>query len=330
MSGTIKDDMNDTRNGDMKRHAHALEGKRVAVLMGGDSAEREISLNSGRHVLSALQASGVEAVAIDPSEEMLLSGPGLELLVSCDAAFIALHGAGGEDGTVQAILEYLKVPYTGSGVQASSMAMDKRVTKQIWRAEALPTPEFALISSDAALQGSSLDFNQAWIVKPSREGSSIGMSMARSADELAAAYHAACAYDSDVLVERFVEGEEYTVAILNDQPLPAVQLITGRTFYDYEAKYLSGQTEYLIPCGLSQEEEARLQSLCLSAYKAMGCRGWGRVDVMRDAKGQFWLLEVNTVPGMTQRSLVPMAAKAVGLEFDALVMEILSSATLGR
>lgn len=301
---------------------------RVAVLMGGCSAEREISLLSGGNVLSALQAAGVDAHCFDPKEAKQLPDCGIAQLKTFDVAFIALHGAEGEDGVMQAVLEYLGIPYTGSGVQASANGMDKVITKRLWQADGLPTPEFWVLSSEDDLAACQKAMNGALMVKPSHEGSSIGMSVAETPEALAAAYRIAAEYDQRVLVERYIEGDEFTVGVLNGRALPVIRLQTTRTFYDYEAKYQSSDTQYQIPSGLSAEEEQALQALCLKAYQRIRCRGWGRVDVMRSQDRQFWLLELNTIPGMTKKSLVPMGAKAVGLDFQALVLDILAAATL--
>ena len=286
---------------------------RVAVLAGGKSAEREISLRSGAAVLEGLREAGARAEFFDPSENEL------DALRAYDCAFIALHGRGGEDGVIQGVLEYLDIPYTGSGVMASAIGMDKSRTKMLWRAAGLPTPDFYL----AGQQGQSLQYPL--MVKPAREGSSIGMQKVDSAEQLEEALAEARQYDTDVLVEQWIQGEEYTVAVLGDMALPAIRLETPNRFYDYHAKYQADSTQYHCPCGLKEQDEQALRDLAMQAFSVVGCHGWGRVDVMRDEAG-FQLLEVNTVPGMTDHSLVPMAAKAAGMSFSELVGRILLGA----
>ena len=294
---------------------------KVAVLLGGDSAERPVSLKSGDAVYQALVRNGIEAIKVDPSEGLL------EQLAqhSFDHAFIALHGVGGEDGTIQGLLEFYGLPYTGSGVKASAICMDKWRTKLIWMGLGLPTPQFILASSHAELEDFSRLVGFPMMVKPALEGSSIGISKVAADNQIAMAFDAAAGTGSPVLAEQFIQGKEFTVAILNGQALPAIQLKPANDFYDYDAKYIQDDTEYLLPCGLSADKEKELQALALNAYEALDCQGWGRVDVMQSEDGQFWLIEVNTVPGMTDHSLVPMAAKASGLSFDQLVMEILTA-----
>lgn len=288
---------------------------RVAVLAGGHSAERPVSLKSGEAVLKGLQQLGVDAHGFDPAEQ------DVQDLAQFDRVFIALHGRGGEDGVIQGVLEYLKVPYTGSGVMASALAMDKVRTKLLWRALGLPTPEFAVAGEDMGRLPFPL------MVKPAREGSSIGMCKVDDAAGLAAAIEAAQSFDTDVLVETWMSGAEFTVGILGDQVLPSIRLETPNSFYDYDAKYRLETTRYHCPSGLPAQQEQALQALALRAFQVVGCQGWGRVDVMQDADGNFQLLEVNTAPGMTDHSLVPMAAKAVGLGFAELVGEILLTAS---
>ncbi|MCW8196534.1 D-alanine--D-alanine ligase [Proteobacteria bacterium 005FR1] len=294
---------------------------RVAVLFGGDSAEREVSLQSGTAVLNALLAANVDAVGIDTGKDALK----YLQKVDVDRAFIMLHGAGGENGSMQALLTYLDIPYTGSGVGASALAMDKLRSKQLWLGMNLPTAKFAVLSDKSDWQQLISDLNGGAMVKPAHEGSSLGMSRAGSAEELKAAYEKARQYDSSVIAEALIRGPEYTVSILNDQVLPPIRLEANNVFYDYEAKYISNETRYHCPCGLSAEKEAQLKQLALDAYNSLGCEGWGRVDVMADEAGNFFVLEVNTVPGMTSHSLVPMAAKAAGLSFEELVVTILLS-----
>ena len=300
---------------------------RVGVLMGGDSAEREISLQSGAAVVAALVDAGIDYVAIDVGDNIIDELRAAKI----DRAFLALHGPGGEDGRIQALLEFLKIPYTGSDVQSSALAMNKLRTKQLWRGlsvkgnQGLATPEFAVLNSSSDYAQVLAQLGGQVIVKPANEGSSIGMSRAQTADELAEAFNKAKDYQGSVLVERLILGAEYTVAILDGVVLPAIKLETDHSFYDFDAKYVAEDTRYLCPCGLSPEKELEFQSLALSAFNAVGCRGWGRVDVMADQQQNFYLLEVNTAPGMTSHSLVPMAAKAIGLSFAELVVAILAA-----
>jgi D-alanine-D-alanine ligase len=295
---------------------------KIAVLMGGTSAERPVSLRSGDAVFSALKSVGADVVAIDVQAHAISQLTELDF----DIAFIALHGRGGEDGTIQGVLEWLDKPYTGSGVMASALAMDKWRTKMIWQAAGLPTPTAFLLEDNSDWSGliNALDLNA--IVKPAREGSSIGMRRVHNADELKNSYEFACEYDGMVLAERWVEGREFTVAIVDGEALPVIQLKTSHEFYDYDAKYEANDTEYLLPSELSEIEERHLQQLALKAFDILGAQGWGRIDVMQDRSGDFWLLEANTSPGMTDHSLVPMAAKAHGLDFPALVLRLLTEA----
>ncbi|TFH88094.1 D-alanine--D-alanine ligase [Billgrantia azerbaijanica] len=294
---------------------------RVAVLYGGRSAEREVSLKSGAAVLAALERQGVEAVGYDPAEGGLT---GLEALAP-DRVFIALHGRGGEDGTLQGALELLGLPYTGSGVLASALGMDKQRTKLVWQALGLPTPAARMLDARSDWDGVVAALGLPLIVKPVHEGSTLGISIVDSREALEAAYHEAARFDARVMAERFVAGEEYTVSLLGDAILPAIRVEVPGGFYDYEAKYVSNDTRYHLPCGLAPADEAALGALCREAFAAIGGEGWGRVDVMRDADGDFWLLEVNTVPGMTDHSLVPQAAAHAGLDFEALVLRILDT-----
>jgi D-alanine-D-alanine ligase len=298
---------------------------KVAVLLGGKSAEREVSLKSGGMVLAALRKRGVDAQAFDPKEH------DLDALIKQRFArvFIALHGRFGEDGTVQGVLEWLGIPYTGSGVLASALAMDKVKTKRLWLAEGLPTPPYALLEKNTDLKAVAKRLGLPLMVKPANEGSSVGMSKVRAAAGLDEAYALAVNYDPVVLAEKFIEGTELTVGILGEQVLPIIKLETPRDFYDYEAKYIADDTRYLIPCGLPPEEEKEIQALSLKAFLALGCRGWGRVDLMLDRRGRPFLLEVNTAPGMTDHSLVPMAARAVGLSYEDLCVKILELAHVG-
>lgn len=293
---------------------------RVAVLFGGKSAEREISLKSGQAVLEALQAAGVDAFGIDVGDDILQRLAAERI----DRAFIILHGRGGEDGSMQGLLECAGIPYTGSGVLASALAMDKLRTKQIWRSLGLPTPPHAVLTCESDCHDAAAELGFPLIVKPAHEGSSIGMAKADSVESLIAAWRSASRYDSQVLVEQWIQGPEYTVAMLRGQVLPPIGLGTPHSFYDYEAKYLASDTQYRIPCGLDPAGEEALKSLTARACEALGVRGWARADVMQDADGRFWLLEVNTLPGMTDHSLVPMAARAAGLDFRQLVLAILA------
>jgi D-alanine-D-alanine ligase len=298
---------------------------KVAVLLGGKSAEREVSLKSGAMVLKALRSRGADAYPFDPGER------GLDALIDekFERVFIALHGRFGEDGTVQGILEWLGIPYTGSGVLASALAMDKLRTKRIWAAEKLPTPKYELLDKDTNLRIVARKLGLPIMVKPAAEGSSIGMSKVRAAADLEEAYALAVNYDRVVLAEQFIDGTELTCGILGEQALPLIKLETPRDFYDYEAKYVSDDTRYLIPSGLAARKEREIQELCLAAFRTLGCRGWGRVDLMLNRRGRPYLLEVNTAPGMTDHSLVPMAARAVGLSYEDLCVKILEGAHVG-
>ncbi|MDX1812061.1 MAG: D-alanine--D-alanine ligase [Gammaproteobacteria bacterium] len=292
---------------------------KVAVLMGGMSAEREISLKSGRAVLKALQEKGVDAHGVDVGEDVvhqLISG-------GYDRVFNMLHGRIGEDGVIQGALELLGLPYTGSKVLASAIGMDKLRTKEIWIANNLPTPAFIVATkeTDPAEIMEALEFPI--IIKPLREGSSIGMSKVSSADQLEPALNNAFQYDQHALIEAWVEGMEYTAAILCDQALPLIRLEPAADFYDYDAKYLSDETKYHCPCGLDDDTEFELKALAQKAFDAVGAEGWGRVDMMRNERGETFLIEVNTLPGMTDHSLVPMAARVAGMEFNELVLKIL-------
>ncbi len=290
----------------------------VAVLLGGRSSEREVSLQSGEAILSALQNSGIAAEAVDTKEDDWLLTVGKNF----KHVFIALHGGDGEDGTVQGALQNIGVSYTGSSVAACALSMDKVRTKYMWKGMDFPSPEFCVLADQTDWQNVCNSFGKV-VVKPATEGSSIGMAIVDTADELKSAYLNAKKYCGTVMAEQWIEGEEYTVSILGDRILPAIRLQTNNVFYDYEAKYLSDQTQYFIPCGLDVVVEKKLQALALQAFESVGGSGWGRVDFMSDKNGNFYLLEVNTVPGMTSHSLVPMAAKAEGISFEQLVEEIL-------
>lgn len=296
---------------------------KVAVLFGGTSAEREVSLKSGAAVLSALQSAGVDAHAFDPAERPLedLKREGFA------RAFIALHGRGGEDGSVQGALDLLGIPYTGSGVLASALAMDKWRTKLVWQAAGLPVADYVMLDADSDFAAVERELGLPLFVKPANEGSSIGISKVRQAGELQAAYAAAAQYDDLVMAEGFLGGGEYTVGILGTgktaRALPPIRIVPATDFYDYEAKYLRDDTEYRIPSGLSAVEEKAMQEMALRAYAVIGGRGWARIDVMLDAAGKQYCLEANTAPGMTDHSLVPMAAKAAGIPFADLVVGLL-------
>jgi len=292
------------------------------VLMGGQSAERNISLKSGQAVLSALLAQHINAVGIDVDEHIA------DVLVKekIDCACIMLHGRGGEDGTIQGLLEVLRIPYTGSGVLASALAMNKLKTKQIWQALNISTPNYVALSPDTDWSSVVDKLGLPIMVKPAHEGSSYGASRVTSLEQLPKAFAAASQYDDLVIAEQWITGAEFSVSILNGEALPAIQLKTNRDFYNFEAKYLANDTQYLCPCGLQPEAEKRLQALALTAFNAVGCRAYGRVDVMQDAQGVFYALEVNTLPGMTDHSLVPMAAHATGVSFEQLAVAIVKTA----
>ncbi|ACX89513.1 D-alanine--D-alanine ligase [Pectobacterium parmentieri] len=303
--------------------------EKVAVLLGGTSAEREVSLLSGQAVLAGLKEAGINAHAVDTRDFPVtkLKEDGFTRV------FIALHGRGGEDGTLQGVLEFLELPYTGSGVMASALTMDKLRTKQVWQAVGLPVSPYVALDrrhySETAANELLAKFTHLGlplIVKPSREGSSVGMSKVNALSELPAALEEAFRHDDDVLVEKWLSGPEYTVAILGDEVLPSIRIQPAGTFYDYEAKYLSDDTQYFCPSGLPDDQEQALAVLAMAAYRAVDCSGWGRVDFMLDSDGAFYLLEVNTSPGMTSHSLVPMAARQRGLTFSQLVVKILELA----
>lgn len=291
---------------------------KIAVLYGGKAAEREVSLKSGAAVLDALRSRGVDAQGVDTASLQLAQLRGF------DAAFIAVHGRGGEDGALQGLLESVGMPYTGSGVMASAIGMDKIRTKLLWQACGLPTPRFRAVAGARTWVDQLTPADLPLMVKPAHEGSSIGMRKVNTPGELAAAIAEAARHDSEVVIEEWVNGPEYTVAILGETALPPIRVVAaGGGFYDYEAKYLRDDTRYLCPCGLDDTRIAEMQRLAVQAFRVVGCRGWGRVDVMQDASGEFRLLEVNTVPGMTDHSLVPMAARAAGMDFADLVLAVL-------
>ncbi len=298
-----------------------MEGKPVAVLCGGQSPERDISLRSGQAVLRALQEADIAALAVDPDERLLHTLQDGEY----QRAFIALHGKGGEDGSVQGLLDALGLPYTGSGMAASALAGDKIRCKYAWLGAGLPTPAFMPLGEDSDWEEVQRTLGPVF-VKPSHGGSSLGTAYAESVGEIAAAWAAARVYDPQVLAESAVSGAEYTVGILHGRALPAVRIDSARNFYDYAAKYEDAGTRLVCPAGLSQEEETGLRALALQAFSVLGCSGWGRVDLRRDREGRFQLLDLNTVPGLTERSLVPRAAREMGLDFGPLVLEILRTA----
>jgi D-alanine-D-alanine ligase len=297
---------------------------KVAVLLGGDSAEREVSLSSGNAVLKALREAGIDAHPFDPSERSIH-----ELVAEkFDRAFIILHGRGGEDGVIQGALQQLRIPYTGSGVLGSALAMDKVLSKLVWSARDLSTADYRVLDKQTynASECAQIlsDLGGVVMVKPSHEGSSIGMARAENERELAIAVDHAFSYDDNVLVETYIDGPEYTVAILNGQALPSIRMTSPNVFYDYEAKYKTNTTEYFCPSGLPMAQEKQIARLALTAFEALSGKGWGRVDMMRHQDGTFYLLESNTVPGMTEKSLVPKAAKQAGISFTQLVVNILN------
>ena len=294
---------------------------KVAVMMGGISAERDISLQSGQAVYDALQRQKIDVHIIDPQKNVMTQ---LEK-DKFDRVFIALHGRGGEDGLMQGMLETLGLPYTGSGVLGSSLAMDKCRSKRVWQSHDLPTPAFVELNEQSDWDGVVKYLDLPLIVKPVREGSSYGASKAKELSELKNAWRQAHEYDARVMAESWIEGSEYTIPILGDQILPMIRLETPREFYDYEAKYIADTTQYHCPCGLDVETENELGKLALNAFKALDVSGWGRVDLMLGNDGKPWLIEVNTVPGMTSHSLVPMSAKQAGMSFDDLALSILAT-----
>jgi D-alanine-D-alanine ligase len=294
-------------------------------MFGGDSAERPVSLKSGAAVLAALQRAGVDAHAFDPAQRPLadLRSEGFA------RAFIALHGRGGEDGTLQGALDLMKIPYTGSGVLASALAMDKWRSKLVWQAAGLPVPDYEMLTDASDFAAVEARLGLPLFVKPANEGSSIGVTKVKDAGGLRAAYGVAARHDKLVIAERFMSGGEYTVGIIGERALPAIRIVPAGEFYDYDAKYLRDDTEYRVPSGLSPEAEAAMQKLALAAFAVLGCRGWARIDVMLDAAGRQYVLEANTAPGMTDHSLVPMAARAAGVSFEQLVVDVLGMASFG-
>ena len=294
---------------------------KVAVLFGGSSAEREVSLNSGSRVLAALLGQGIDAHAFDPAEQPL------DALKGYDRAFIALHGRQGEDGTIQGALEVMHIPYTGSGVLASALAMDKFRTKLMWQAAGLPIPEYALLTADSDFAEIEEQLGLPLFVKPAREGSSIGVSKVKARGELKAAYEEAARHDPLVIAEKGVMGGEYTVGIIGDEAMPIIKIEPATEWYDYEAKYNRDDTKYLCPCGLPEAKEMEIRKGALEAFRVLGGRGWGRVDFLMDEDGKHYFLEVNTAPGMTDHSLVPMAARVNGMDYPTLVRRVLELAT---
>lgn len=308
------------------RITNARDFGRVAVLLGGASAEREISLKSGRAVLAALTGRGIDAHPVDPRDD----GFGAVVGGGFDRAFIVLHGRGGEDGTIQGALDWHGIPYTGSDVLGSALAMDKLRSKWLWQTLGLLTPRYTVVTDATDLNALASDIGLPIAMKPAREGSSLGMTKITTREQLARAYTDARALDPVVIAERWIIGSEYTASILGDAVLPLIRLETPRTFYDFDAKYIANSTHYHCPAGLSAEREHALADVCMQAFKAVGAGGWGRVDFMLDESGRPWLLEVNTVPGMTDHSLVPMAAKVAGLDFAALCWRILETSFVER
>ena len=308
-----------------RRAKLASEFGKVAVLLGGDSSEREISLISGNAVLAALKQRGVDAYAFDPHEKPVqaLAADGF------DRAWIALHGPGGEDGLMQGTLEWLGVPYTGSGVLGSALTMDKLKTKRVVVGAGYVAPEYAVLSSPADLPGALARIGLPMMVKPASQGSSVGMTKVKAAEELERAYAHASAVDPIVFAERFIEGEEYTVGVLQDEALPSIRIKPATEFYDYQAKYFRDDTQYHCPSGLDDKAETELRAAALAAFRVTDCAGWGRVDFMRDARsGQFYFIEINTTPGMTDHSLVPMAARQKGIDFPELCWRVLETSFL--
>ena len=298
----------------------------MAVLMGGKSAEREISLMSGNAVLKALRSEGVDAHSFDPAERDLFDLK-REGYARC---FIALHGRGGEDGTVQGALEVLGIPYTGSGVMGSAIGMDKLRTKMVWIANKLPTPRYRVLGADDDWKAVTRALGLPLIVKPANEGSTLGLTKVTAVKQLPAAYElAATKFRDTALAEQFIDGPEYTAAVVGDEVLPLIRIEAPQGNYDYHNKYFTNDTKYHCPCGLPAKKEEELKALALRAFRAVGCSGWGRIDIMLDSKKRPWLLEVNTIPGMTDHSLVPMAARARGISFEKLALRILETAHVG-
>ena len=306
-------------------HLLTVPKSRIAVIYGGTSAEREISLMSGKQVLSHLQSAGVNAFGLDlgvDGQDQVAQLQQAEM----DAAFIILHGRGGEDGTLQGVLEFMGVPYTGCDVLSSSLGMNKLMTKLVWLAQGVSTPAYEVLNDASNWAEVAKRLGLPLVVKPVHEGSSLGINIVDSAATLERAYRDAAEYDREVMAEQFIDGDEYTVPILNDLSLPAIRLETDNVFYDLQAKYYSDETRYLFDNPMTQGDQQSMQDECRYAFQVLGCRDWGRIDVMRDKQGRNWLLEVNTAPGMTSHSLVPMAAEAAGLNFAQLTLVILNLA----
>ena len=295
----------------------------VAVLMGGAGAESAVSRSGGQRVLEALHRQGIKATGMEPGAETLQ-----HLQTQAVArVFLALHGQDGEDGRIQGALEMIGLPYTGSGVLSSALAMDKDFSKRLWMAAGLPTPPYVVLQADADWEHTTQQTGSPLFIKPARGGSSIGIGRADDAKSFRKTWHEASRYDTRILAERAITGVEYTVSILEQQALPVIRLETERPFYNYQAKYEDTATRYLCPCQLPKTEEQALQALALRASHCLGIQGWGRIDLLRDTRGQSWLIEANTIPGMTEHSLMPMAARQAGIDFDTLVLRILASAT---
>jgi D-alanine-D-alanine ligase len=307
----------------MTRSADAKQFGRVAVLFGGDSSEREVSLNSGKNCLDALHSRGVDAVGVDGIPALLK----IVTEKKVDRVFNIMHGGDGENGVVQGLLESLRVPYTGSGVLGSALTLDKIRTKQVWMSLGIPTPRYARLAKGQDVREAVRAIGYPLIVKPSCEGSSVGVTRVFSEAELQSALDLAARYPGELLIEQLIQGGEYTVGILGDQALPTIRIVVAGEYYDYHAKYVAEDTQYLCP-GLSGDAEDEMRAQALDAFRAAGCWGWGRVDVMRDASGRNFLLEVNTTPGMTSHSLVPKAARAMGVEFEDLVWRILETSLI--
>lgn len=299
---------------------------RIAVLYGGDSAERAVSLQSGKAVIEALKGLDARVRGIDTAGDYMA---GLRQWQP-DRVFIALHGRGGEDGHIQAVLEALGYPYTGSGVAASAIAMDKLLTKRIWLGAGLPTADSVVLGPETEWEATLSSLGGKVVLKPVLEGSSLGIHIVDTAEAMAAGYEDAAHYDSTVIAERFIDGPEYTVGIVGDQALPVIRMEAEGGFYDYAAKYERNDTRYYLPSGLDAADEAALQAMSLEAFQCLGCRGWGRIDAMRDSNGQFWLLEANTIPGLTSHSLVPKAAHAAGMNFPQLIVRLLQDVEVKR
>jgi D-alanine-D-alanine ligase len=295
---------------------------KVAVLMGGESAEREVSLNSGNAVLAGLIRKGVDAHAVDVRHPEIITRL---LQEKFDAAFIALHGPGDEDGAIQGLLEILRIPYTGSNLTASSIAMDKIASKRIWQALGYPVLPYEILNKGFDPKAVVAELGLPLAIKPVSQGSTVGVSKVTHIDELLPAYEKAAAFPGVVMAEPWIEGKEYTVGIVGNAILPSIYIKPAQAYYDYHAKYISDETQYFVPSGLTQEQEEYLGDITLKTYQAIGCSGWGRADFVQDNQGNFWILEMNTIPGLTDHSLVPMGVKALGLTFDDLILAILES-----